>query len=470
MPTAARTAAHPSPRDRYFVSLSLFLLLALVALLLTGCASAAASPTEAALAPVRQAALPVTGQATDYDPLLGLIGDGRFVLLGDGTHGTHEFYRERARITLRLIREKGFDAVAIEGDWDDAERVNRHVRGLGTDASAEQALAGFRDFPGWMWGNTDVRFLVEEMRKHNAALPPAERVGFYGLDVYGVVDSADAVVATLRKSDPAAANQARKRYGCFSRYRADFAFYGADTAAHPSRSCERRIMEQLGAVRTWVATQKPGAAPARREELFSTLQHARVVRNGEAYYRVLADGGVASWNLRDRHMAATLDEISSHLSRPGQPAKVVVWAHNSHLGDARMTQRSEFGELNLGQLVRQKYGDQAVLVGFTTYTGTVTAADAWGERGRIKQVRPALEESWAGLFRKAGIGDSLLLLRGNGGLAEALDDPRPERMIGVIYRPQNERQMHYIEARLSKQFDAVVYFDETRAVERLASF
>lgn len=469
MRTAARAAARPSPRDPYIVFL--FPLLALLALLLTGCATAAASPPpDGALASIRQAALPVTGQENDYDPVLGLIGDSRFVLLGDGTHGTHEFYRERARITLRLLREKGFDAVAIEGDWDDAERVNRYVRGLGADASAEQALAGFRDFPGWMWGNTDVRFLIEEMRKHNAALPPTERVGFYGLDVYGVVDSADAVVATLRQADPAAASQARKRYGCFSRYRADFASYGADTAAHPSRSCERRIVEQLGAMRTWVATRMPGADPARREELFSTLQHARVVRNGEAYYRVQAGGGVASWNLRDRHMAATLDEISSHLSRPGQPAKVVVWAHNSHLGDARMTQRSEFGELNLGQLVRQKHGDQAVLVGFTTYTGTVTAADAWGERGRIKQVRPALEESWSGLFRRAGIGDALLLLRGNGGLAKALDHSRPERMIGVIYRPQNERQMHYVQARLSGQFDAVVYFDETRAVERLASF
>jgi erythromycin esterase-like protein len=471
MRTAARIAARPSPLDRYFVSF--FPLLALIALLLTGCASAAASAKKTApdgvLGPVRQAALPVTGQESDYDPLLGLIGDSRFVLLGDGTHGTHEFYRERARITLRLLREKGFGAVAIEGDWDDAERVNRYVRGLGSDTSAEQALAGFRDFPGWMWGNTDVRFLIEEIRKHNAALSPAERVGFYGLDVYGVVDSADAVVATLRKSDPAAATQARKRYACFSRYRADFASYGADTAAHPSRSCERRIVEQLGAVRTWVATHKPGADPARREELFSALQHARVVRNGEAYYRVLAGGGVASWNLRDRHMAATLDEISSHLSRPGRPAKVVVWAHNSHLGDARMTQRSEFGELNLGQLVRQKHGDQAVLVGFTTYTGTVTAADSWGERGRVKQVRPATDESWAGLFHEAGIGDSLLLLR-DGGLAEALDHTRPERMIGVIYRPQEERRMHYITTRLSGQFDAVVYFDETRAVERLASF
>jgi erythromycin esterase-like protein len=269
------------------------------------------------------------------------------------------------------------------------------------------------------------------------------------------------------------ARRASKRYGCFSRFRGDFPVYGQEASAHPSRSCEKKAVEQLQEIRGWSATHAAGADPARREELFSLLQHARVVRNGEAYYRVLAASSVSSWNLRDRHMAATLDELSAHLSgrgKPGRPAKIVVWAHNSHLGDASATQRAEYGELNLGQLVRQRHGKEAVLVGFTTYTGTVAAASVWGERGQLKQVRPALKGSYTALFREAGIGDALLLIRGNGELAEALDEPRPERAIGVLYLPQEERRAHYFEARLSRQFDAVVYFDETRAVERLRTF
>jgi erythromycin esterase-like protein len=474
MPVQSFSAAPSWPRDSYRIFVSL-VFLSLI-LLIVGCRPAASARTGAAapaglVEPVREAALPLTGEDRDYDPLMEMVGDSRFVLLGDATHGTHEFYRERARITERLIREKGFDAVAIEGDWQDASRVNRYVRGLASDASAEAALSGFRDFPGWMWGNTDVRDLVDWLHEHNASLPAAERVGFYGLDVYGVVGSADAVVASLKGLDPAAARRAAKRYGCFSRYRGDFPSYGLDAAAHPVRSCERKAVEQLQEVRGRIAIQKPGADPAQSEELFALVQNARVVRNGEAYYRVLGAGSnVSSWNLRDRHMAATLDELAAHVGKPGRPGKIVVWAHSSHLGDARVTQRADFGELNLGQLVRQRYGASAVLVGFTTYTGTVTAASEWGEHGKLKQVRPALRESYAGLFHEAGIGDSLLVMRGNGELAKALGEPRPERAIGVLYHPQEERRAHYLKTRLSQQFDAVVYFDQTRSVERLERF
>jgi erythromycin esterase-like protein len=463
----ARNAA-PAPRFPYrFV---LLLLTLLIPALAGGCTAAASRPSLAAradaIAPVRDAALPLTGRDADYDPLMDLVGDARFVLLGDSTHGTHEFYRERARITERLIREKGFDAVAIEGDWQDAQRVNRYVRGLGEEASAEQALAGFHDFPGWMWANTDVRDLVDRLRQLNASRPEAERAGFYGLDLYGVFDSADAVTAALGRRDPAAARRAEKRYGCFSRYRADIQAYSQDTATHPVRSCERKAIEQLDEVRGWAAAEMPRADAARREELFSAIQNARVVRNGEAYYRLLPHGATASWNLRDRHMAVTLEDLAAHLGRPGKPARIVVWAHNSHLGDASETQRADYGELNLGQLMRQRHGAETVLVGFTTYEGTVTAASVWGERGRLKEVRPALKGSWADLFHQAGIGDSLLLMRG-GALAEALPGRRPDRMIGVLYHPQEERRNHYIGTRLPEQFDAVVYFDRTRAVERL---
>jgi erythromycin esterase-like protein len=455
----------------------------LLTLLLAGCAAltgpsrTATAASDARIAPVREAALPLTGAERDYDPLLEMIGDSRIVLLGDATHGTHEFYRERARITERLIREKGFAAVAIEGNWRDAERVDRYVRGagtgdmgtgdIGTDASAEQALAGFHDFPGWMWANTDVRDLVSWMRQQNASRPAAERAGFHGLDLYGIAESSAAVVAALERLDPAAARQARKRYGCFSRYGADFAAYGLDTAQHPGRSCERVAVEQLQALRRLVAQRLPGADRAQRDELFSLIENGRVVRNGETYYRVGAGSAVSSWNLRDRHMLATLDDLANHLKSQGRPAKIVVWAHNSHLGDASSTQRAELGELNLGQLARQRYGNEAVLVGFTTYEGEVTAASVWGERGQLKEVRPALRGSYSALFHEAGIGDSLLLMRGNGELAQALAEPRPERGIGVIYHPQEERRYHYVKTRLSRQFDAVVYFDQTRAVERL---
>jgi erythromycin esterase-like protein len=452
----------------------------LLTFLLAGCATltgrasrTAAAASDTRIAPVREAALPLTGTERDYDPLLEMIGDSRIVLLGDATHGTHEFYRERARITERLIREKGFDAVAIEGNWRDAERVDRYVRGTGidgtgTDVSAEQALAGFHDFPGWMWANTDVRDLVSWMRQHNASRPAAERAGFYGLDLYGIAESSGAVVASLERLDPAAARQARKRYGCFSRYGADFAAYGLDAAQHPGRSCERATVEELQDLRRLTAQRLPEADRAQREELFSLIENGRVVRNGEAYYRVGGAGNsVNSWNLRDRHMLTTLDDLANHLKSQGRPAKIVVWAHSSHLGDASSTQRADFGELNLGQLARQRYAGDAVLVGFTTYEGEVTAASVWGERGQLKEVRPALRGSYTALFHEAGIGDALLLMRGNGELAQALAEPRPERGIGVIYHPQEERRYHYVKTRLSRQFDAVVYFDQTRAVERL---
>jgi erythromycin esterase-like protein len=444
----------------------------LILLIAAGCAAPApktAAQAPDALAPVREAALPIEGSDRDYDPLMEMIGDSRIVLLGDATHGTHEFYRERARITERLIREKGFDAVAIEGDWQDAARVNRYVRGLGGDPSATAALGEFHDFPGWMWANAEVRDLIEWMRKENASRPATGRAGFYGLDLYGVVSSSDALVAGLERLDPAAARTARKRFGCLSRYRADFASYGRDAAAHPVRSCERSAVDELTEMRRWTAARMTGADPAQKEELFSLLQDARTVRNGEAYYRVLSGSSVSAWNLRDRHMAATLEDLGRHLGAPGRPAKIVVWAHSSHLGDASSTQRADFGELNLGQLMRQRYGGDAVLVGFTTYEGKVEAASVWGERGQLKEVRPAARGSYTELFHQAGIGDALLLMRGNRDLSRALAEPRPERAIGVLYHPQEEKRFHYIKTRLSQQFDAVVYFDQTRAVERLGA-
>lgn len=425
------------------------------------------SSREATLGRVRAAARPLAGEDRDYDALIELIGDSRFVLLGEATHGTHEFYRERARITRRLVREKGFAAVAIEGDWPETSRVNRYIRGEGGDATAEQALSGYDRFPRWMWANTDVRDLVAWLRERNAALPVADRAGIYGLDLYNLMGAADGVVESLRRLDPQAAQRARQRYRCFARYRRDPQAYGQAASVRPYPSCEAQARDQLREVRDLRQREAPKAGPARREELFAAFQSARVVQGGEHYYRNLYRGGISPWNLRDRYMAETLEQVAAHLGQQGNPPKVVVWAHNTHMGDARVTQMGEAGEWNIGQLMRQRHDGDSVLVGFTTYTGTVLAASNWGERGRVKNVLPALPESYAGLFHEAGIGNALLVLRGNAELGRDFGEPRLERAIGVIYLPRQERQRHYFKARLSKQFDAVIHLDETRAVEPL---
>ena len=417
---------------------------------------------------VRQSAHPLTGAAQDYDPLMDLVGEARFVLLGEASHGTHEFYHERAQITERLIKEKGFTAVAVEADWPDAYRVNRYVRSMSDDVDAIEALADFRRFPTWMWRNTDVVEFLEWLRAHNDALPPsATKIGFYGLDLYSLRASMKAVLQYLDKVDPDAAKRARARYACFDHFGEDTQVYGFMTASGLAKSCEEEVISQL------VDLQRRAMEYARRDghvaedELFYAEQNARLVKNAEAYYRSMFLEEVSSWNLRDRHMVETLDALIAHLGRQGGRAKVVVWAHNSHLGDARATQMGQRGELNVGQLIRERYGREAVLVGFTTHHGTVTAASDWEGVAERKRVRPALAGSYEAMFHAAQPTRFLLTWREADTATEGLRDPRLERAIGVIYRPETERMSHYFRARLPDQFDAVLHFDETRAVEPL---
>jgi erythromycin esterase-like protein/predicted phosphoribosyltransferase len=432
-------------------------------------APALQSPTDATLVEVvRESAHLLTGAAQDYDPLMDLVGDARFVLLGETSHGTHEFYRERAQITKRLITEKGFTAVAVEADWPDAYRVNRYVRGVSDDVDAIEALADFRRFPTWMWRNTEVVEFVEWLRAHNDALSrSAPKVGFYGLDLYSLRASMKAVLQSLEKVDPEAAKQARARYACFDHFGEDTQVYGFATGLGIAKSCEEEVVSQL------VELQRRAAEYARRDghvaedELFYAEQNARLVKNAEAYYRSMFLAEVSSWNLRDRHMVETLEALVAHLGRQVGQAKVVVWAHNSHLGDARATEMGQRGELNVGQLVRERYGREAVLVGFTTHHGTVTAASDWGGPAERKNVRPALAGSHEALFHAARPARFLLTWRVGDKVTERLRDPRLERAIGVIYRPETERMSHYFRARLPDQFDAVLHFDETRAVEPL---
>jgi erythromycin esterase-like protein len=416
---------------------------------------------------IRDAARPVTGTAHDYDALLELIGNAQVVLLGEASHGTHEFYRERARITRRLIEEQGFAAVAVESDWPDAYRVNRWVRGAGEDRTALDALGGFQRFPRWMWRNRDVLEFVSWLHSHNQSVPERRRVGFYGLDLYSLFASMQEVISFLEKVDPEAAARARYRYSCFDAFGEDTQAYGYAAEFGVTRSCEDQAVQQLLELQRRAAelAEKDGSVP--EDELFYAEQNARLVKNAEQYYRIMFRGRVESWNLRDRHMAETLEALIAHLGRKGQPARVVVWEHNSHIGDARATAMGEMGEWNVGQLARERFGEQAVLVGFTTYTGTVTAASDWEAPAERKRVRPGLPESFEALFHTVGTADFLLPLRGVVRLNEALSDPRLERAIGVIYRPESERVSHYFEARLPEQFDAVIHFDETRAVEPL---
>ena len=416
---------------------------------------------------VRQRARPLKGDPAQYDALVEGIGDRRIVLLGEATHGTHEFYRERAFITRRLITEKGFAAVAVEADWPDAYRVNRYVRGTGADRDSVDALADFGRFPTWMWRNADVLDFIGWLRTHNEAKRAEERAGFYGLDLYSLRASMQAVLAYLDKVDPDAARRARTRYGCFERFGEDAQDYAYAAGYGLGPSCEREVLTELLELqkrRAEYASRDGRVAP---DEFFYAEQNARLVRNAEEYYRTMFRGRAESWNLRDRHMADTLRELVEFLEHTRPRARIVVWAHNSHLGDARATEMGEGGELNVGQLVREHFGADAVLVGFTTYTGTVTAASEWDGPADRKHVRPALHGSYERLFHEAGIPQFLLPLRADPELASALAAPRLERAIGVLYVPQTERRSHYFHARLPEQFDFVLHFDETRAVEPL---
>ncbi|HEV8583331.1 MAG TPA: erythromycin esterase family protein [Methylomirabilota bacterium] len=406
---------------------------------------------------------PLGGDARDYDALLALIGDARFVLLGEASHGTHDFYHERAEITKRLIAERGFTAVAAEADWPDAYRVNRYVRGAGDDAYAVDALGDFRRFPAWVWRNTDVVEFVEWLREHNEARPARARAGFYGLDLYSLRASMEAVLRYLARVDPKAAQVARTRYACFDQFGEETQVYGVLTGTGVSRTCEEEVVAELTDLRRRAAEYARRGGEEAAEEFFFAEQNARLVKNAERYYRSMYLERVSTWNLRDRHMVETLEALTGHL---GASAKVVVWAHNSHLGDARATDMSRRGELNVGQLVRERWGRQAVLVGFTTHHGSVTAAADWDAPAERKRVRPALAGSYEALFHDLRLPRFLLDCRAPGA-AENLGLPRLERAIGVIYRPDTERASHYFTARLLDQFDAVLHFDETRAVAPL---
>jgi erythromycin esterase-like protein len=407
-------------------------------------------------------------RADDFDTILRHIGNAHFVLIGEASHGTHEFYAMRAAITERLIAEKGFNAVAVEADWPDAYRVNRFVRGIGGDVEAVDSLADFKRFPTWMWRNADVLDFVGWLREHNARIPnDNEKAGFYGLDLYSLFTSIEKVIEYLEQVDPEAAKRARYRYACFEHYGEDTQAYGYAATFGLTPSCEKEVISQLVDFRRKASEYATRDGHIPPDEAFFAEQNARLVANAERYYRSMFAGRVSSWNLRDQHMFETLTTLADHLRRRlRRDAKIVVWEHNSHLGDARATEMGKQGELNVGQLVRERYGDDARLIGLTTHSGTVTAASEWDGPAERKIVRPAMDGSYELLFHEWQQPEFFLPLRGNDAAA-ALEDPRLERAIGVIYMPQSERVSHYFYASLPRQFDAVLHYDVTRAVEPL---
>ncbi len=386
------------------------------------------------------------------------FGDRKIVLLGESSHGTSEFYRARAAITRRLVERHGFTVVAVEADWPDAAAIDRHVRHLASRPDDQP----FRRFPTWMWRNTDMADFVGWLRMHNGRVDDTtRRAGFYGLDLYSLGASIEAVLGYLDGVDPEAAAIARERYGCLEPWRREPSSYGRAMMSRSYSGCEEAVVAQCREL----LARSLDLGGDDGDSFLDAAQNARLVAAAETYYRTMYRGGESSWNLRDRHMFNTLANV---LDARGPDAKAVVWAHNSHVGDARATEMgTSRDELSLGQLCRERFGEAAVLIGFGTHTGTVAAATDWGGAMEVKRVRPSREESVERLFHESRRPRHLVDFGRHAELAERLGEPRLERFIGVIYRPETELQSHYAQAQLSRQFDAFVWFDETRAVTPL---
>ncbi len=396
----------------------------------------------------------------DLDPLLEQVGEARYVLLGEASHGTAEYYTWRAELSKRLITEKGFSFIAVEGDWPDCYRINRYVKGLpDSGEDARDVLTNFRRWPTWMWANEEIAHLMDWLRRHNDRLPTEQKVGFYGLDVYSLWDSLYAVLTYLRSVDPSSLPAALKAFHCFEPYGEDVQEYARATVLVPE-SCEKEVVKLLRELRG----KAPEYRADGREAFFQAEQNALVLKNAEAYYRAMVHGGPESWNIRDRHMAETLDRLMHH---HGDHARAIVWEHNTHIGDARFTDMAEEGMVNVGQLARERHADEGVvLVGFGSYKGRVIAGAAWDAPMEAMRVPPAREGSWEQILHEMGAEDRLLLL-GQAGQTRELVQPRGHRAIGVVYHPEYEHLGNYVPTVLPRRYDAFLYLDRTEALHPL---
>jgi erythromycin esterase-like protein len=400
--------------------------------------------------------------ARDLGPLIDAIGDAHYVLLGEASHGTSEFYTWRAEISKRLIAEHGFSFIAVEGDWPDCYRVNRYAKGYEeSGANAREVLHAFERWPTWMWANREIVDLIEWLRDHNRRLGAERQVGFYGLDVYSLWDSMRAVMEYLDRIDPRLAAAAKRAYNCFEPYAEDAQDYARATALVPT-SCEDEAVSVLRALRLNDCQFKEDS----HEAYFNAEQNALVARNAELYYRTMIRGGPGSWNVRDRHMYETLERLMKH---HGPDARAIVWEHNTHIGDARFTDMARAGMFNVGQLVREERArDGVMLIGFGTHRGTVIAAEEWGAPMQRMRVPAAREGSFEELVHDASVGDALMLFdeSDNGGV-RGFDEPIGHRAIGVVYDPDHERWGNYVPTVVPRRYDAFLYIDETKAVDPL---
>jgi erythromycin esterase-like protein len=403
--------------------------------------------------------LPAPDDQIHFGPFFDRFGDAQIVLLGEATHGTSEFYAARAAITRRLVERHGFTVLAVEADWPDAARIDGYVR---HHAKRPRRGESFVRFPTWMWRNIEVLTFADWLRSHNETVPDRAKVSFHGLDVYSLGESIHSVLSYLDKVDPDEAARARWRYGCLTPWQDEPAKYGRAVVYGERASCEDAVVTQLHKL----LEKRLNYLADDGDAWFDAAQNARIVRAAERYYRAMYQSSAASWNLRDQHMFKTLEAVIAHR---GAGTKAVVWAHNSHIGDASATAMGWNGEFNVGQLCRVAYGDDTVLIGFGTDTGTVAAASDWGADMQVKTVRPARDDSYEHAFRLTGVARSLTDWRGpqRRPLAERLREPLLERAIGVVYRPDTELLSHYFEAVLADQFDAYVWFERTRAVTPL---
>ena len=411
------------------------------------------------LAAVRSLSRPLRTPA-DLDPFLERIGDARYVLLGEASHGTHEYYTWRDALSRRLIQEKDFSFIAVEGDWPDCYRVNRFVKGYpDSDDSAREVLHNFERWPTWMWANEEVVELVEWLRRQNDGRPEGKKVGFYGLDVYSLWDSLYQVLGYLRKHAPRGVPVARRAFQCFEPYGEDVQEY-AQATRWVDESCENEVIGLLGELR-----RTPRAYPQDgRETHFNAEQNGLVVKNAEHYYRTMVHGGPESWNIRDRHMTETLERLMRH---HGPSAKAIVWEHNTHIGDARFSDMADDGMLNVGQLVREGHANEGVvLVGFGSYRGSVIAGKEWEAPMERMEVPPGRPGSWEDVLHRAGAADRLLLLDEARGSEEFLEE-RGHRAIGVVYHPERERYGNYVPTVLPHRYDAFLFMDETEALRPL---
>jgi erythromycin esterase-like protein len=396
--------------------------------------------------------------ADDLDPLLDRIGDARFVLLGEASHGTHEYYLWRARISKRLIEEKGFRFISVEGDWPDCYRVNQYIQGELSDTTAKDVLHAFERWPTWMWANWEIVAFTEWLHDYNDGRPPDEKVGFYGLDVYSLWESLEAILGYLKDHDPDALPAAQKAFRCFEPYGEDPQEYARATLFVPE-TCEREVIDLLNTIRQQAASKVDNNATA-----LNAVMNAEVVKGAETYYRTMVHGGGTSWNVRDRHMADTLNRLMQFY---GADAKAIVWEHNTHIGDARYTDMASAGMFNVGELVRQEHEPAGVvLAGFGSYQGTVIAARQWDAPMEVMPVPPARAGSWERALHDLGAEDRLLLFHRPADTASALAVPRGQRAIGVVYHPEFEAG-NYVPTVLPLRYDAFMYLDQTQALHPL---